>query len=86
MCVLQRLQELHLQHNSLEALSEQALAGLASLALLDLSRNSLHTLGPAALQPLVSLQVLRITGVMGGGAGSDGHPGLRPPDPLTPAP
>lgn len=59
---MQRLQELHLQHNSVEVVSEQALVGLTSLALLDLSKNNLHTLGPASLQPLVSLQVLRITG------------------------
>lgn len=59
---MQRLQELHLQHNSVEVVSDQALAGLTSLALLDLSKNNLHTLGPASLQPLVSLQVLRITG------------------------
>ena len=58
----QRLQELHLQHNSIEMLAEQALVGLSSLALLDLSRNNLHTIGPATLRPLVSLQVLRITG------------------------
>lgn len=62
LCVLQRLQELHLQHNSVEVLSDQALAGLTSLALLDLSKNNLQTMGPASLQPLVSLQVLRITG------------------------
>lgn len=43
-------------------LSDQALVGLTSLALLDLSKNNLHTIGPASLQPLVSLQVLRITG------------------------
>lgn len=59
---LQRLQELHLQHNSIEMLADQALVGLSSLALLDLSRNNLHTIGPASLRPLVSLQVLRITG------------------------
>lgn len=59
---LQRLQELHLQHNSIEVLADQALVGLTSLALLDLSRNNLHTIGPASLRPLVSLQVLRITG------------------------
>lgn len=59
---LQRLQELHLQHNSIEMLADQALVGLTSLALLDLSRNNLHTIGPASLRPLVSLQVLRITG------------------------
>lgn len=58
----QRLQELHLQHNSIETLADQALVGLTSLALLDLSRNNLHTIGPATLRPLVSLQVLRITG------------------------
>ena len=58
----QRLQELHLQHNSIEMLADQALVGLTSLALLDLSRNNLHTIGPASLRPLVSLQVLRITG------------------------
>lgn len=61
----QRLQELHLQHNSIEMLADQALAGLSSLALLDLSRNNLHTIGPASLRPLVSLQVLRITGETG---------------------
>lgn len=61
---LQRLQELHLQHNSIEVLSDQALVGLTSLALLDLSRNNLHTIGPTSLRPLVSLQVLRITGEM----------------------
>lgn len=43
-------------------LSDQALVGLSSLALLDLSKNNLHTIGPASLRPLVSLQVLRITG------------------------
>lgn len=59
---LQRLQELHLQHNSIEVLADQAFVGLSSLALLDLSRNNLHTIGPVSLQPLVSLQVLRITG------------------------
>lgn len=63
--MLQRLQELHLQHNSIEMIAEQALAGLTSLALLDLSRNNLHTMGPTSLQPLVSLQVLRITGETG---------------------
>lgn len=62
---LQRLQELHLQHNSIEVLADQALVGLTSLALLDLSRNNLYTIGPASLQPLVSLQVLRITGDTG---------------------
>lgn len=62
---LQRLQELHLQHNSIEMLADQALVGLTSLALLDLSRNNLHTIGPASLRPLVSLQVLRITGETG---------------------
>lgn len=64
MC-LQRLQELHLQQNSIEVLADQALVGLTSLALLDLSRNNLHTIGPASLRPLVSLQVLRITGETG---------------------
>lgn len=63
--VSQRLQELHLQHNSIEVLADQALSGLSSLALLDLSRNNLHTIGPASLRPLVSLQVLRITGKTG---------------------
>uniref|UniRef100_A0A8B9HVM5 Leucine rich repeat containing 24 n=1 Tax=Astyanax mexicanus TaxID=7994 RepID=A0A8B9HVM5_ASTMX len=58
---LQRLQELHLQENTMEALDEQALVGLSSLALLDLSRNNLRTLSPATLRPLISLQVLRIT-------------------------
>lgn len=62
---VQRLQELHLQHNSIEMLADQALVGLTSLALLDLSRNNLHTIGPASLRPLVSLQVLRITGETG---------------------
>jgi len=62
---LQRLQELHLQHNNIEMLADQALVGLTSLALLDLSRNNLHTIGPASLRPLVSLQVLRITGEAG---------------------
>ena len=62
---VQRLQELHLQHNSIEMLADQALVGLTSLALLDLSRNNLHTIGPASLRPLVSLQVLRITGKTG---------------------
>lgn len=51
-----------MQHNSIEMLGDQSLAGLTSLALLDLSRNNLHTIGPASLRPLVSLQVLRITG------------------------
>lgn len=64
--MLQRLQELHLQRNSIDMLADQALAGLTSLALLDLSRNNLHTIGPASLRPLVSLQVLRITGETGG--------------------
>lgn len=59
---IQRLQELHLQENSIELLAEQALSGLSSLALLDLSRNHLRTLGPLSLKPLVSLQVLRVTG------------------------
>ncbi|MEQ2223301.1 hypothetical protein ILYODFUR_035371 [Ilyodon furcidens] len=58
---LQRLQELHLQQNSIEMIADQALVGLTSLALLDLSRNNLHTIGPTSLRPLVSLQVLRIT-------------------------
>ncbi|XP_061153957.1 leucine-rich repeat-containing protein 24-like isoform X1 [Syngnathus typhle] len=57
----QRLQELHLQHNGVEAVGDQALAGLASLALLDLSGNRLHTMAAAALRPLLSLQVLRVT-------------------------
>lgn len=61
-CRLQRLQELHLQENSIELLAEQALSGLSSLALLDLSRNHLRTLGASSLKPLVSLQVLRVTG------------------------
>lgn len=61
-CCLQRLQELHLQENSIELLAEQALSGLSSLALLDLSRNHLRTLGASSLKPLVSLQVLRVTG------------------------
>lgn len=60
---LQRLQELHLQENSIELLAEQALSGLSSLALLDLSRNHLRTLGSSSLKPLVSLQVLRVTGI-----------------------
>lgn len=59
---LQRLQELHLQDNSIELLEDQALAGLSSLALLDLSRNHLGTLSREALRPLASLQVLRLTG------------------------
>ena len=59
----QRLQELHLQENSIELLAEHALSGLSSLALLDLSRNHLRTLGPSFLKPLVSLQVLRVTGM-----------------------
>uniref|UniRef100_A0ABI7VU56 Leucine rich repeat containing 24 n=1 Tax=Felis catus TaxID=9685 RepID=A0ABI7VU56_FELCA len=57
----QRLQELHLQENSIELLEDQALAGLSSLALLDLSRNQLGTISREALQPLASLQVLRLT-------------------------
>ncbi|KAM6171290.1 leucine-rich repeat-containing protein 24 isoform 2-T3 [Erethizon dorsatum] len=57
----QRLQELHLQENSIELLEDQALAGLSSLALLDLSRNQLGTISQEALQPLASLQVLRLT-------------------------
>lgn len=60
--LLQRLQELHLQENSIELLEDQALAGLSSLALLDLSRNQLGTISREALQPLSSLQVLRLTG------------------------
>lgn len=60
--LLQRLQELHLQENSIELLEDQALAGLSSLALLDLSRNQLGTISREALQPLASLQVLRLTG------------------------
>lgn len=60
--LLQRLQELHLQENSIELLEDQALAGLSSLALLDLSRNQLGTISKEALQPLSSLQVLRLTG------------------------
>ncbi|KAB0396238.1 hypothetical protein E2I00_007198, partial [Balaenoptera physalus] len=59
--LLQRLQELHLQENSIELLEDQALAGLSSLALLDLSRNQLGTISQEALQPLASLQVLRLT-------------------------
>lgn len=59
----QRLQELHLQENSIELLAEQALSGLSSLALLDLSKNHLRTLGSSSLKPLVSLQVLRVTGI-----------------------
>lgn len=62
MNVFQRLQELHLQENTVEVLGDQALVGLSSLALLDLSRNNLRTLSPASLKPLVSLQVLRVTG------------------------
>lgn len=58
----QRLQELHLQENSIELLAEHALSGLSSLALLDLSKNHLRTLGASFLKPLVSLQVLRVTG------------------------
>lgn len=60
--LLQRLQELHLQENSIELLENQALAGLSSLALLDLSSNQLGTISWEALQPLASLQVLRLTG------------------------
>lgn len=60
----QRLQELHLQENTMEVLNKQALVGLASLALLDLSKNNLRTLSAAILEPLISLQVLRITGTM----------------------
>lgn len=60
--LLQRLQELHLQENSIELLEDQALAGLSSLALLDLSSNQLGTISWEALQPLASLQVLRLTG------------------------
>lgn len=60
--LLQRLQELHLQENSIELLEDQALAGLSSLALLDLSRNQLGTISHETLQPLASLQVLRLTG------------------------
>lgn len=67
--IFQRLQELHLQENSVEVLGEQALAGLGSLALLDLSRNNLHTLSQASLRPLVSLQVLRVTGEAGASGG-----------------
>lgn len=59
---LQRLQELHLQENSIETLEDQALAGLSSLALLDLSKNNLRTISRVALRPLISLQVLRLTG------------------------
>ena len=58
----QRLQELHLQENSIALLEDQALAGLSSLALLDLSRNQLGTISRETLQPLASLQVLRLTG------------------------
>lgn len=64
--LLQRLQELHLQENSIELLEDQALAGLSSLALLDLSRNHLGTISREALQPLASLQVLRLTGTSWG--------------------
>lgn len=64
---LQRLQELHLQENSIELLAEQALSGLSSLALLDLSKNHLRTLGASSLKPLVSLQVLRVTGMQSEG-------------------
>ncbi|KAL4593347.1 leucine-rich repeat-containing protein 24-like, partial [Arapaima gigas] len=56
-----RLQELHLQENSVEVLGERALDSLGSLALLDLSRNNLRTLSQASLHPLASLQVLRVT-------------------------
>ncbi|TNN74457.1 Leucine-rich repeat-containing protein 24 [Liparis tanakae] len=59
--ITRRLQELHLQENSIELLADQALSGLSSLALLDLSRNNLRTLGASSLTPLVSLQVLRVT-------------------------
>lgn len=68
--LLQRLQELHLQENSIELLEDQALAGLSSLALLDLSRNQLGTISREALQPLASLQVLRLTGTSFWGKGS----------------
>lgn len=67
--LLQRLQELHLQENSIELLQDQALAGLSSLALLDLSRNQLGTISREALQPLASLQVLRLTGTSFRGKG-----------------
>lgn len=73
MSSLQRLQELHLQENSIELLEDQALAGLSSLALLDLSRNQLGTISREALQPLASLQVLRLTGTSWGeGASREG--------------
>lgn len=68
--LFQRLQELHLQENSIELLEDQALAGLSSLALLDLSRNQLGTISREALQPLASLQVLRLTGTSFGDKGS----------------
>lgn len=68
--LLQRLQELHLQENSIELLEDQALAGLSSLALLDLSRNQLGTISREVLQPLASLQVLRLTGTSFGDKGS----------------
>lgn len=75
--LLQRLQELHLQENSIELLEDQALAGLSSLALLDLSRNQLGTISREALQPLASLQVLRLTGtsLWGEGSHADIFPG-----------
>lgn len=67
--LLQRLQELHLQENSIKLLEDQALAGLSSLALLDLSRNQLGTISHETLQPLASLQVLRLTGTSSGARG-----------------
>lgn len=67
--LLQRLQELHLQENSIELLEDHALAGLSSLALLDLSRNQLGTISHEALQPLASLQVLHLTGTSFWGQG-----------------
>lgn len=67
--LLQRLQELHLQENSIKLLEDQALAGLSSLALLDLSRNQLGTISHETLKPLASLQVLRLTGTSSGARG-----------------
>lgn len=67
--LLQRLQELHLQENSIKLLEDQALAGLSSLALLDLSRNQLGTISHETLKPLASLQVLRLTGTSSGAVG-----------------
>ncbi|KAL7990265.1 hypothetical protein Chor_010619 [Crotalus horridus] len=76
---LQRLQELHLQENSIEILEDQALTGLTSLALLDLSKNNLRTISRVTLRPVISLQVLRLTGtVKGGETLPDGFEGVGP--------